>query len=242
MTKHLASTSTASSGSIRYPVIGKYPTNVVSTWNINTNGPRSDFSVKSLSVQTCANPNPCVCDALLLYEVNGAGVLEEITRICGDTTNQLIQEIQSQFILAFFTDSLTQSENATGINAEYFPAGLVTSSTTERTTSTTTERPGSKFIPLNSSSICVSISSTLLPSKYLESCGQVIQSASGTLRYKLGETYGPNERCVFTIRHTDAISYHFRLISTGINDTNDGLSLSSLRRDTGGPLVDHRIV
>jgi hypothetical protein len=77
--------------------------------------------------------------------VNGAGVLQERTRLCGDTTNQLIQEIQSQFIIAFFTDSLTQSENATGINAEYFPAGLVTTSTstTERTTSTTTEEPGS---------------------------------------------------------------------------------------------------
>jgi hypothetical protein len=145
MTKHIASNSTASSGSIRYPVIGQYPTNVASTWNINTNGPRSDFSVNSLGVQTCANPDPCTCDALLLYEVNGAGVLQERTRLCGDTTNQLIQEIQSQFIIAFFTDSLTQSENATGINAEYFPAGLVTTSTstTERTTSTTTEEPGS---------------------------------------------------------------------------------------------------
>jgi hypothetical protein len=145
-TKHISFFSSNSSGKLNYPaVVGEhYDTNVALTWLISPNEEsKSDLDVKSIQLESpCSNPDPCTCDASILYEIDGAGVLRENGRICGDITDgRIVQNVESQFIFAFFSDSQRQSEDGFGIQAEYYPAGITTPTPSTTTIRTTTSLP-----------------------------------------------------------------------------------------------------
>jgi hypothetical protein len=166
-TNHVSSLSGLSSGAIKYPVIGQYETSLAATWNINTlsEQTRSDFILESIRLQSCANvDDPCTCDALILYQISADGVLIEDQRFCSDASNINLIDVGSQFVLAFFTDSQTQSNNGVGFQAIYYPSEntrptttpttttttqITTSTTTTTTTTapTTTEKPSSNPLP-----------------------------------------------------------------------------------------------
>jgi hypothetical protein len=141
-TKHVASFSSASSGVIRYPAIGQYETSLAATWVINTDTTQettqSDLNLETLNLQSCQNPDPCTCDALLIYQISKQGMLHEIERFCGDSTNTYVYDLGSRFVLAFFTDFQTQSSGGSGFEAIYFPTSVTTDYTTSRTSTTTT--------------------------------------------------------------------------------------------------------
>jgi hypothetical protein len=142
-TKHVASFSSASSGVIRYPVIGQYETSLAATWVINTDTTqettRSDLNLETLNLQSCPNPDPCTCDALLIYQISEQGLLHEAERFCGDSKNTYVYDLGSRFVLAFFTDFQTQSSDGSGFQAIYFPTSMTTTdyTTTSRTSTTT---------------------------------------------------------------------------------------------------------
>jgi hypothetical protein len=140
-TKHVASFSSATSGVIRYPVIGQYETSLAATWVINTDTTqettRSDLNLETLNLQSCSNPDPCTCDALFIYQISEQGLLHETERFCADFTNTYVYDLGSRFVLAFFTDSQTQSSDGSGFEAIYFPTSMTT---TDYTTDTTTSR------------------------------------------------------------------------------------------------------
>jgi hypothetical protein len=143
-TKHVASFSSATSGVIRYPAIGQYETSLAATWVINTDTTqettRSDLNLETLNLQSCANPDPCTCDALLMYQISEMGLLHETERFCADSTNTYVYDLGSRFVLAFFTDFQTQSSDGSGFQAIYFPTSMTTTdyTTTSRTSTITT--------------------------------------------------------------------------------------------------------
>jgi hypothetical protein len=144
-TKHVTSFSSASSGVIRYPAIGQYETSLAATWVINTDTTqettRSDLNLETLNLQSCSNPDPCTCDALLIYQISEQGLLHETERFCGDSTNTYVYDLGSRFVLAFFTDFQTQSSDGSGFQAIYFPTtAMTTDYTTDRTSTSTTTR------------------------------------------------------------------------------------------------------
>jgi hypothetical protein len=144
-TKHVASFSSASSGVIRYPAIGQYETSLAATWVINTDTTqettRSDLNLETLNLQSCSNPDPCTCDALLIYQISELGLLHETERFCRDSTNTYVYDLGSRFVLAFFTDFRTQSNDGSGFQAIYFPTtAMTTDYTTDRTSTSTTTR------------------------------------------------------------------------------------------------------
>jgi hypothetical protein len=140
-TKHVASFSSATSGVIRYPAIGQYETSLAATWVINTDTTqettRSDLNLETLNLQECQNADLCTCDALLIYQISKQGMLHEIERFCGDSTNSYVYDLGSRFVLAFFTDFQTQSNDGSCFQAIYFPTSMTT---TDYTTDTTTSR------------------------------------------------------------------------------------------------------
>jgi hypothetical protein len=81
---HSSSFSTASSGIVRYPIGESYAPNTALTWlqaAPDVDSPL-ELSLESLDLDdNCKNStNPCACDALLVYEVDGRGVVSERDR------------------------------------------------------------------------------------------------------------------------------------------------------------------
>jgi hypothetical protein len=138
-------------------VIGQYETSLAATWVINTDTTqettRSDLNLETLNLQSCPNPDPCTCDALLIYQISEQGLLHETERFCRDSTNTYVYDLGSRFVLAFFTDFQTQSSDGSGFQAVYFPTSMTTTdyTTTSRTSTTaritTTTEPGSTTVP-----------------------------------------------------------------------------------------------
>jgi len=65
-----------------------------------------------------------------------------------------------------------------------------------------------------------------------EGCGGVLAGSSGYISYKLGETYAPHERCVWTIRAEDREQIRFRVRSSGLR-ADAVLSVTNLDYDGG---------
>lgn len=145
-TKHMSTFTTALQGVVKYPVVEHYEPNLAATWLVKTVSPqqttRSDFSLDNLLFETCSSStNPCICDALILYEITEGGVLNETERFCGERTSAFFSNIESRFIIAFFTDFETQTGIEGGFEVTYYPTNEVTTTPTTTTTTTTTSGP-----------------------------------------------------------------------------------------------------
>jgi len=165
-TKHFSSYSSATSGAIRYPIVGEYEPSLAATWTIDAAAISNlDFHLESLGLSSCANPDPCTCDALLLYQIS-SGLLTEIKRFCRDETNTFVYSMDSSFILAFFTD--LQSDSASlGFQSVYYPSAVTSPSTQTTTVSTTIAPTTTTEVPTTSSTTQPPTTTEEYQSKYL---------------------------------------------------------------------------
>jgi len=151
-TKHLSSFSSSEQGVITYPVIGTYESSLAATWLISkeadVSSPGTDIQLSKLELESCSNPDPCTCDALILYELNSTGNLVETTRHCSNITSPITTNYTSpnSFLIAFFTDFIASpNTGASGFSMLYYPSAESSPepTTTEQTTTeegkTTTE-------------------------------------------------------------------------------------------------------
>jgi len=126
-TSHLATSSKIPSGLIGYPVGGSYSPSVVATWTVDISAVNStpgylDIDLSSVGLQTCPNSDPCSCDALVIYEIGDKGVLSTKEKYCSSTTNSLISNNPGRFIVAFFSDAITQPGTGDGFQLQYTAA------------------------------------------------------------------------------------------------------------------------
>jgi len=138
-TKHVATFSSSETGAISYPGVGNYASSLAATWLISKESSTSastDVQLSQLQLESCSNPDPCTCDALLIYEMNLNGNLREVTRYCSNVTSPITTSaLSSSFVLAFFTDFNAAPTGASGFSVLYFPVeGSTTTPTTEPTT------------------------------------------------------------------------------------------------------------
>jgi len=141
-TKHVATFSSSETGAISYPGVGNYASSLAATWLISKESSTStDVQLSQLRLESCSNPDPCTCDALLIYEINLNGNLRELTRHCYNVTSPITTSVLSNsFVLAFFTDFIVAPTGASGFSVVYFPVEGSTS-TTQATTYPTTADP-----------------------------------------------------------------------------------------------------
>ncbi len=130
--------------------IGDYEPNLMATWLVKTISPqqstRSDLSLNSIRFESCSASSPCLCDALILYQITPTGLLNETRRFCGEESSAMIENIESRFILAFFTDFETEAGAQGGFEVIYYPTDTITTTPTT-TTSTTTPTTTTTFRP-----------------------------------------------------------------------------------------------
>jgi len=62
-------------------------------------------------------------------------------------------------------------------------------------------------------------------------CGTILTETPGIIVYKPYTLYNNGERCVWTIDVPGAVQFSFDTTEYGINDTNDGVLITSLIRD-----------
>ncbi|ODM97641.1 CUB domain-containing protein 2 [Orchesella cincta] len=212
-TIHESSYSSATSGLIRYPVVGEYEPNRVNTWLIKTSDANSnlelDVIIERVDIEECGNGsgnNTCLCDALIVYEITNTGILEERARLCGSTEESLtIEKLGPNFIIAFFTDYIQVPGQGSGFQILYAPFNSLT---TTQPPSTTTDRPP--------------------PSNYSSSCGGVLEGIEGFIEYKLNETYVNYERCLWTIRTPFRSNIQFDLLEAGYEHLHDNIQIWSI--------------
>jgi hypothetical protein len=63
-----------------------------------------------------------------------------------------------------------------------------------------------------------------------EGCGGVLSGSSGYIAYNLGQSYGSNERCVWTIKAEDRESVRVRVRTSGL-DSQSSLSITEIDLD-----------
>ncbi|CAL8083971.1 unnamed protein product [Orchesella dallaii] len=219
---HESSYSSATSGLIRYPVEGEYAANRVTTWLIKTSDANPDLEMdvilQRMDIEECeANGNfsineVCLCDALILYQVTGDGILEDKSRLCGSSeADVVIEGLGPNFIIAFFTDGIQVVGAGSGFEVLYkprvappttTPQPTTTSSTPTTTTSQQTSTPPSATPSPTTPSATTQSSTTRPPptGNYSTECGGVLTGTQGLIEYKLTETYRNFERCLWTIR------------------------------------------
>jgi hypothetical protein len=189
-TKHVASFSSASSGVIRYPAIGQYETSLAATWVINTDTTqettRSDLNLETLNLQSCPNPDPCTCDALLIFQISEQGMLHETEWFCRDSTNMYVPALGSRFVLAFFTDFQTQSSDGSGFQAIYFPTMITTTYYTTDATTSPTSSTTPRYV-LTTETVPTAVPSVSTDSSSPTSTGT---PRPRTTRYKTSTEYG----------------------------------------------------
>jgi len=138
-TKHVSSFSSAESGVISYPGIGNYASSLAASWLISNEG-NTDLQLSTLALESCSNPDPCTCDALLIYEINSSGNLKETTRFCSNITSPITTSaLANSFVLTFFTDFIAAPNGASGFSVLYFPTDTFPEPTTPEWEWTTEE-------------------------------------------------------------------------------------------------------
>ncbi|ODM88158.1 Bone morphogenetic protein 1 [Orchesella cincta] len=208
-------------GLIRYPVEGEYEPNRVTTWLVKTSTSNPDLEldvvVQGVDIEECENTeNPCLCDALILYEISPIGVLRENLRLCGSSQDDVVVSgLPPNFILAFFTDYIDVPGVGTGFEVIYRPSSNGTR------TSTTTEEPTT---PSPSTTTEPSSSTTTRPppsSNYTTQCGGLLSGVSGLSLMKPSR----NERCIWTVRTPYRARIKFNMIEPTTNDPDNNVRI-----------------
>ncbi|ODM99091.1 CUB domain-containing protein 2 [Orchesella cincta] len=216
---HESTYSSATSGFIRYPPVGEYEPNKVTTWLVKTSSDTSniqlDVAVQRMDIEECGSQlgqaNECLCDTLILYDVTSTGVLKETTRLCGKSEEQLIFEgLGPNFILAFFTDHINLPMVGTGFDILYQPSAPV-SEITESPTDTTELPP-----PV---------------ANYSNECGGILTGDQGLIEYKIGTDYNNYERCLWTVRTYYRAQIRFTLEESGIEPRFDNVQIYTINSD-----------
>jgi len=174
-----------------------------------------------LELESCNHPSdPCSCDALILYKISAGGIITEESRFCGETSNDLIENLDPRFILAFFTDLQSQSATGGGFDVNYYPSDNQDSTTTQSTVSTT-------------------------PSHIISTqCGDNFRlqgTQTGTISYKPNMQYQANERCIWIVRFRNAEGLLFNLETVGTDaevNGRDALIITTFTR-TDPPLQNN---
>jgi len=219
---NLATFTSTPSGLIGYPIGGNYPQSVLATWTVDVPSEYIDLNIVSIGLEDCTNPDPCTCDALIVFEISSKGVLSVRERLCSTSSNNVIQNTASRFVLGFFTDAFTQSGGGTGFQLQYFPS---------------TEPPSTPApnFSMHTWTACIYLDDDIfgIMSTWFFTdvpCGSVIHENETAIAYKESVQYGENERCIWTVRVNGASNYRLQVTSYGVTNLRDGLSMTGFNR------------
>lgn len=234
-TEHSSSYSNSLSGGFLYPFEEEYPPNAGMTWLVhasraNNESLQVDINVNSMDLENCTNTNKCLCDAVIIYQISLTGVLSELDRFCGERSSEQLLNIEKDFIIALYSDSVDTLGSGYGFDIKWKKSSQ----------QLTTELPVTEIIETTTEE---SWERSTTPSSIFSECGGIINMEIGSepavIRYKYNQDYDNNEQCIWTIRHNTTTTCKFIKTRSNFEDNYDFLQILTFLKTSSqnGPSI-----